>query len=109
MLSKERFWTTPTTEENNKSWNPLIKAGEKALGESFVARQPAYFSEEQEASCISLTKYHKGAAAIRNNKQHKAAKLALPYAEEWIRYLHEQGTRNWGFVCLYDAAAQMDE
>lgn len=46
---------------------------------------------------------------MEDEKQAVAANTALPHAQEWIRHLYRQKNTHWGFVCLYDAAAQQLE
>jgi hypothetical protein len=75
------------------------------LEEFLTGRQLAYPNEE-DAFQFGAYEFYRRAQAAKDEKLSAAANLALPDAKEWIQYLYRQKRENWGFICLYDAAAQ---
>ncbi|KAF7916853.1 hypothetical protein EAE99_009478 [Botrytis elliptica] len=92
LVLKDRFWTSPTQEENLRITDGFMDL--------------TYLENEEEAFKIGIHEFWGREKAVRNYQLNDVLNAALPYAPEWIKQLHKEGKQQWGFVCFYDAAAQ---
>ncbi|TGO40654.1 hypothetical protein BHYA_0033g00070 [Botrytis hyacinthi] len=106
LVLKDRFWTSPTQEENSRITDGFMDLSEEAGDEFFDAKVPAYFENEEEAFNIGIHEFWGREKAVRNYQLNDVLNAALPYAPEWIKQIYKVGKQQWGFVYFYDAAAQ---
>lgn len=106
LLLQSRFWTPETNQENSMIFSSMGKTNPEGLKEYFEARAPAYAPNEEAAFTIGITELARREQAKQNQTLRAAAAVLLPDAREWIQDLYRQDNQCWGFVCLYDAAAQ---
>ncbi|TGO47397.1 hypothetical protein BOTNAR_0527g00020 [Botryotinia narcissicola] len=106
LILKDRFWTSPTQEENSRITDGFRDLSEEAGDEFFDAKAPAYLENEEEAFNVGIHEFWGREKAVRNYHLNDVLNSALPYAPEWIKQLYKEGKQQWGFVCFYDAAAQ---
>ncbi|TGO14339.1 hypothetical protein BTUL_0054g00070 [Botrytis tulipae] len=106
LILKDRFWTSPTQEENLRITDGFMDLSEEAGDEFFDAKAPAYLENEEEAFNVGIHEFWGREKAVRNYQLDDVLNAALPYAPEWIKQLYKEGKQQWGFVCFYDAAAQ---
>ncbi|KAF7874795.1 hypothetical protein EAF04_001969 [Stromatinia cepivora] len=106
LVLKNRFWTPPTREENSRTTDGFMDLSEEAGDEFFDVEAPAYLPNEEEAFNIGIQEFWGREKAVRNDQRNSAVSAALPFAPEWIGQLYREGKQQWGYICLYDAAAQ---
>ncbi|KAH9213103.1 hypothetical protein DL95DRAFT_447254 [Leptodontidium sp. 2 PMI_412] len=103
MLLGDRFWSPVTEEEHDAVFGGMAQTSEDGLDKYFAARE---FDPDEAALTIGASEDWKRKQAPEQDRQRAAAEAALPYAKEWIQQLYKSQKSNWGFVVLYDAAAQ---
>ncbi|KAF7954895.1 uncharacterized protein EAE97_000154 [Botrytis byssoidea] len=106
LILKDRFWTSPTQEENSRITDGFMDLSEEAGDEFFDAKALAYLENKEEAFNVGIHEFWGREKAVRNYQLNDVLNAALPYAPEWIKQLYKEGKQQWGFVCFYDAAAQ---
>ncbi|KAF7958005.1 hypothetical protein EAE96_003572 [Botrytis aclada] len=106
LILKDRFWTSPTQEENSRIIDGFLDLSEEAGDEFFDTKAPVYLQNEEEAFNIGIHEFWGREKAVRNNQLNDTLNASLPYAPEWIKQIHREGKKHWGFVCFYDAAAR---
>lgn len=107
VLLQDRFWAHVTDEENSSSDRALRNTSLEGREAYYVACSRAFLPDEEAAFTTGITEFWKREQAKVDDKLSIKAQLALPSAKEWIQYLYRQENMHWGFVCLYDAAAQL--
>lgn len=105
-LLKNRFWSPPTAEETARSYTSL---GVQAMEGLLAARQAAYLPGEQEGLSSALKEHNRRAIAMREAPRLAEARQVMPYVQNWTRQIYEREKEKWGYVCLYDGAAQAQE
>ncbi|KAK0105053.1 hypothetical protein ONS95_004581 [Cadophora gregata] len=103
MLLNDRFWTPITAEENAAVFQAMAASSEDGLDRYLAARE---LNGDEEAIEIGASENWKRKQAPELERQRTAAEAALLYAKEWIQQLYKENHTKWGYVCLYDAAAQ---
>ncbi|KAF7868879.1 uncharacterized protein EAF02_009615 [Botrytis sinoallii] len=106
LVLKDRFWASPTQEENSRITDGFMDLSEEAGDDFFDAKAPAYLENEEEAFNIGIHEFWGREKAVRNYQLNDVLNAALPYAPEWIKQLYKEEKQQWGFICFYDAAAQ---
>lgn len=102
---RNRFWTPRTRDESKAYLN-----GKKEI--SLEARKEVIEVHERlaplEAAAFSnaAREFESRDRAASNTKKATTANGLLPFAKKWIQGLYERGLPSWGYICLYDAAAQ---
>ncbi|THV44132.1 hypothetical protein BGAL_0724g00020 [Botrytis galanthina] len=66
LVLKDRFWTSPTQEENSIITDGFMDSSEEAGDEIFDAKAPAYLENEEEAFNIGIHEFWGREKAMRN-------------------------------------------
>ena len=107
LLLKDRFWgPAPETSTKQSLDFRVVAASTEAFDELVAAREPAYTPNEDAAFVIGRQEFYRRLIAANEENLRATAERALPYAKEWIECIYRQEKMHWGFICLYDAAAQ---
>ena len=104
-ILKNRFWT-PRTREESKAYLKGKKELSKEARKEVIEVRERLAPLKAAAFSNAAREFESRDRATSNVKKATAANRSLPFAKEWIQGLYERGQPAWGYICLYDAAAQ---